>query len=239
MRIIVRDTPANAAAVAAEVITSELSVPGPASLGLAGGRTPAPTYRLLASSGIDWETVTLWLGDERWVSPEHHDSNTLLARSELGPAAAASLLVPDVGLGRPEIAAAAYAALLAGAFTRSGGVPGTVVLGLGADGHTASLFPETAALAVTDSLYVANHVSAIDEWRLTATLPLLTAARHAIFLVTGIAKAAVLAEILDGSARYPARLVAEGAAAVTWVLDAAAASRLKSPGSSQASPAAS
>jgi 6-phosphogluconolactonase len=226
VRVIVEPDAAAVASTAAELVREELSIPGPATLGLAGGRTPAATYRLLAGGNIDWERIGLWLSDERWVPADHPDSNALMARQTLGPDAVNRLLVPAFDLGQPNKAAAAYGRELENTFAATGGVPGTVLLGIGADGHTASLFPGTAALTVEDRLYVANHVSRLGAWRLSATVPLLASARHLVFLATGGDKAEVVAEVLDKAVPYPARLVAERAAEVTWILDANAASGL-------------
>jgi 6-phosphogluconolactonase len=229
MRIIVAENPDAVAASVAALVTGELAVPGPATLGLSGGSTPAATYRELATADLDWDRITLWLGDERWVPPGHEASNAAMVHNTLGDAASRSLMIPNHALGDPAKAAAAYEAALREAFAATGDVPGTVLLGLGEDGHTASLFPGSAALSVEDRWYVANQVTADIGWRLTATLPLLAAARHVVFVVTGEAKARVVAEILDWAVAYPARRVADRAGTVTWVLDAAAASRLKGP----------
>jgi len=228
MRVLIRDDPDEVAAAAADMIRDELAVPGPVTLGLAGGSTPAAMYGLLSEAAVDWSRVTLWLGDERWVPADHPDSNAGMARERLGEEATSGLLAPEFDRGNPEAAAAAYELDLAAAFAPTGGVPGTVLLGIGPDGHTASLFPGSDALSVEDRWYVANRVESLDTWRLTATVPLLASARHLIFLVTGAAKAAVVAEILDGAVGHPARIVAERAAAVTWILDPAAASALDS-----------
>jgi len=229
MRIVVKRTPEELAAEAADIVLEELTVPGPANVGLAGGSTPAAAYRLIGKAPIEWDRVTLWLGDERWVPLDDRASNTRMARAELGAAAGARLLAPDVSLGDPEQSARAYETTLASVFASQGDAPGTVVLGLGSDGHTASLFPGTAALGAHDRSYVSNWVPALGAWRLTATVKLLAKARHVLFLVAGADKAPVVAEILDDSIAHPARLVAEGARHVTWLLDDAAASHLKSP----------
>jgi 6-phosphogluconolactonase len=106
--------------------------------------------------------------------------------------------------------------------------PDVVLLGIGPDGHTASLFPGTAALEVDDRWFVANWVTEKNTWRLTATLPLLHAARDIIFLASGRDKAPALARILtsDKSPILPARRVMDGAATVTWIVDRSAAADL-------------
>ncbi len=107
-------------------------------------------------------------------------------------------------------------------------VPDVVLLGIGEDGHTASLFPSTEALHIHDRWFVANWVPRKSAWRLTATLPLLRAARHVLFLVSGGAKSAVLARILEGNDEPPppARLVLDGGGELTWLVDEAAAADL-------------
>ena len=227
VQLIVEEDPAAVAATAARILTEELAVPGPATLGLAGGSTPAATYDVMARSPVEWERVTLWLGDERWVPPGDDRSNAVMAASHLGSEAAERLLAPDYSLGDPAAAAAAYASELREAFDRTGGRPGTILLGIGDDGHTASLFPEGEAQHRDGEIYTAEFVAKHDMWRLTATVPLLTSANHLVFLVTGAPKASILAEILDGGRPYPARVVAERAGDVTWIVDGDAASELR------------
>ena len=108
------------------------------------------------------------------------------------------------------------------------GRPGLVILGMGDDGHTASIFPETAALHTpTDRLYVANYVPKLDAWRLTVTPALIAAAHHVIVIVTGAGKAEVVAEAIHGEAdRHPVQSVGHCRGEVTWLLDEAAASAL-------------
>lgn len=200
---------------------------GPATIGLAGGSTPQATYRELAERPIDWSKVTLWLGDERWVAHDHPDSNTRMVRELLVDRVLARLLAPETDFGDPETSAASYGTELAPVFAAARG-SGLVMLGMGDDGHTASLFPDTAALHNTEPAYIANWVPAKDTWRLTATMPLLWQAAEIVFLVQGEVKAAILSEIIDDGRPYPAQQVAAGADNVHWLLDAAAASRLRS-----------
>jgi len=105
-----------------------------------------------------------------------------------------------------------------------------VLLGMGADGHTASLFPGTTALGETRRWVVANPVPALGQERITLTVPTLNAGRAVRMLVSGLDKAPALAEVLEGARapeRYPAQLVAPGAGRLVWHVDAAAASRLR------------
>ncbi len=198
----------------------------PSTLGLAGGSTPRAAYGHLAERAIDWTGVTMWLGDERWVPHDHPESNTRMAREALADRVVAPLLAPDTAFGNPEEAAASYSAVLADIF--HGGRPDLVLLGMGDDGHTASLFPGTAGLDADESIYLANWVAQKSTWRLTASIPLLWSARELVFLVQGEAKAEVLAEIIDDGRPYPAQRVAAGADAVRWMVDEGAAARLRS-----------
>lgn len=132
------------------------------------------------------------------------------------------MVAPDYSLGDPHAAAAAYDEVVRPALVK----PGLILLGMGDDGHTASLFPGTTALGVSDRSYVANWVAAKDDWRLTATLPLLWSAQRTAFLVTGEGKAVVVADVLSGRGDYPAGRVARGGRDTVWLLDAAAASQL-------------
>lgn len=222
MHVEVAESADQLAAVAAGSLARLLAAT-PATLGLAGGSTPVATYHVLAERDFDWAGITCWLADERWVPPDDLESNTRMVRSELTDRTGAPLIVPDTTVGSPAEAAAAYWGLLD---TELADRPGVVLLGIGPDGHTASLFPGTTALEVSDATYVANWVDALGSWRLTATVPFLHTADHLVFLASGSGKAPVLREILVENAPYPAGLVAQGARDVTWLLDAEAAALL-------------
>lgn len=198
-------------------------------MALAGGSTPEATYRLLArdyADRIDWSRVHVFFGDERTVPPEYEDSNYRMAREALLDH------VPVGGVHRmrgelpPAEAARAYEEELR-EFFGPGEVPGfdLILLGIGEDGHTASLFPNTPALDVTDRWVVENPVEKLDTVRLTLTAPAINAARAVVFLVAGEGKAGALREILEGGADprdYPAKLV-QPAGGATWMVDRAAA----------------
>lgn len=211
-----------AAALVAELVSS---VDGRRTdLGLAGGATPRPVYERLRWMAIPWDQVDLWLSDERWVAPDHEDSNGRMVEETLAAHVPAVFHRPRWSEHlRPADSAAFYEASLRGIFHE--GAPDLVLLGLGDDGHTASLFPDTEALDAPDGrLYVENHVPSLGAWRLTATPALLTAARSVVVLVSGASKAAAVRSVLeDESSELPARLLA-GAGAVRWLLDAPAAS---------------
>ena len=198
---------------------------------MAGGSTPAATYRRLAGMDVPWERVCAWVGDERYVPPDHPDSNGGMAGRLLLDATPARFLRVPWKAGRSAARAAAlYETELLGAMARDadGPRPDLVLAGMGGDGHTLSLFPGGAALAVEDRWYVADLVGAGAGWRLTATYPLVHRARQIYVLATGQGKAAALAEVLEpsGDVPLPARRLMDGEAPVTWLVDEAAASRL-------------
>jgi 6-phosphogluconolactonase len=222
MHIDVYDTPDDLAEAAAGRLATLLSHV-PVTFGLAGGSTPAATYRILREHSLPWQQVTCWLPDERWVPPEDPASNALMARRQLTDHVPAQLIAPDTTLADPGEAAAAYQRLLEAEFD---GGPDVVLLGVGADGHTASLFPDTEALDVDRPGYVANWVDGFGTWRLTATAPLLQASDQIIYLVSGAGKTEVMRRILVDEEPLPARAVAEAATDVTWMLDAEAAAEL-------------
>lgn len=191
-------------------------------MSLCGGSTPRPVYAALAARGdIDWERVLLTFGDERCVPPDHADSNHRMAsESLLIPASVpASSVMRMAGEMEPAEAADRYdgqlrkLALLAGepVFRHD-----LILLGMGEDGHTASLFPGTAALGERERWAMANFVPKFDAWRLTLTYPILNAAREAVFLVTGTAKRPVVDQAIAGVGGHPAGRI--GAESVTWLL---------------------
>jgi len=212
---------------AAELIARVLrEAPGRrVSVGLAGGSTPAATYRQLRGLSARWERVDVWLADERWVPHNHSDSNGQMA---------AGLLLDHVNarFHRPRWApwlepgesAAHYEATLRSIHEPEVG-PDLVLLGVGTDGHTASLFPGTRALSEERRWYVANEVTHLDTWRLTCTVPFLNRAQRVFFLVAGVEKADVMARVAAGE-ELPATLVMKSVPASTWLIDRSAASKL-------------
>ncbi|MEI8386408.1 MAG: 6-phosphogluconolactonase [Verrucomicrobiota bacterium] len=187
-------------------------------IALSGGNTPRPVYEALAGLGLPWDKWEVTFGDERCVPPESDQSNFRMARlAWFDPAR-----VPAAGILRmegesdPASAAAKYEKEL---LARSNPyVHDLVLLGMGDDGHTASLFPGTDALRVTDRLVVANYVLKFSSHRLTFTYPLLNAARHICFLVSSPGKEAVLKEVFAGNGSYPSAAVAPANGRVTWLL---------------------
>ena len=199
---------------------------------LAGGSTPETMYGILARDymgRIDWSKVYVFFGDERSVPPHHEDSNLKMASEVLldhVPVANVHRIRSELP---PDEAAEAYEEELQ-KFFQTEDVPrfDLILLGIGADGHTASLFPETPALEVHDRWVVANPVPRLDTTRITLTLPVISAARAVIFLVEGEDKAEALREILEGDAdprAYPAKLV-QPPGGPEWLIDQSAASLL-------------
>jgi 6-phosphogluconolactonase len=215
-----------ASAAAAHIATAINDANRVLTIGLAGGGTPSAAYRRLAMADVNWANAAMWLGDERWVPHDHEESNTRMARVTLIDPVLGRLVAPDTAFGEPGAAAVDYSRTLEGIFFE--GRPDLVLLGVGDDGHTASLFPNTAALHDDSDVYLANWVDDKKTWRLTASMTTLHSAREIVFLVQGEAKADILAQIIDQHRPYPAQQVAAGAENVRWLVDAAAAARLES-----------
>ena len=216
-----------AAETIARILTERMAEKdGPVMVFLSGGSTPRVTYTRLRDADVDWSRIHLFLGDERWVAHDHDESNARMAREAFIDDVGATFHVVHTHLESPEEAADHYEEVLAEVFGREEVKADLVILGIGPDGHTASLFPGTDALDEYERLYVANWVPETETWRLTATYRLLHEAHNVIFLATGKSKAKVVAEILDQGVKYPAHRVMLGMADVTWFLDDAAASEL-------------
>lgn len=225
---------ANAAAWLTGHAQAALAARGRFRLLLAGGQTPRALYSLLAAADLDWPRWELWWGDERCVPPDHADSNFRMVREALiDPLAARGYTPGRIERWQAELPPAAAAALYDAALhtlAPDGEAPrfDVALLGMGADGHTASLFPHTPALDESERLAVANPLPGASTVRLTVTWPLLDAARQIGVLVAGADKAAMLAEVLHGP-RLPQQLPAQhllARADVTWFADSAAAERL-------------
>src|SRR5438094_8195501 len=179
-------------------------------IALSGGNTPVPVDTRLAAIAHDlpWELTRITFGDERCVPPDDAESDFRMARETLlAPAA-----VPEQSILRlrgeldPQTAAQEYQDHLDDIATE-GGEPiyrhDLILLGLGDDGHTASLFPETAALDETIRRVMANFVPKFNTWRLTFTFPLINAARHILFLVGASKNPALIERVLQGDSQYP------------------------------------
>jgi 6-phosphogluconolactonase len=200
-----------AAQVLASQIDLVLATRDRAQVALAGGTTPAATYRLLGDEHLPWERVDLWLGDERWVAADDPASNLGLLKTSLlaSPLAAGANLHPvPTGLASPDLGAAAYGQEIMQFCVGSPPRLDLVLLGLGDDGHTASLFPGTPATTVTHEWVTVSEGKGMA--RITMTAPLLSAARKVVFLVSGSSKSEALRRLLDpeeSPQRTPARLV--------------------------------
>ena len=228
------------AEVAAErvvaAIVSAVDERGSASIALSGGSTPKRLGELLATpeyrDRIDWDRVTWFWGDERWVPLESEESNagvairTFLRRVPTKP----QRIQPWKTTGDPAGAASSYATTLR-KMVDSGEPPvfDLILLGMGDDGHTASLFPGTAAVHERVQITLAHRVEKLDATRLTFTPPLINAAREVAFLVGGPGKAERLKEVLQGPTeidRLPAQAVRPVTGELIWLVDEAAAAHL-------------
>jgi len=200
---------------------------------LAGGSTPERTYEVLATEygeeDLAWSKVHVFFGDERCVPPGHEDSNYRMARRALLSRVPVGSIHRMRGELSPHEAAVLYEEELTAFFD---GPPrlDLVLLGIGEDGHTASLFPRTPALEVADRWVVENPVERLETVRLTLTVPAINAAQKATFLVAGKGKAKALREILEGDADprdYPAKLIRPLENGPEWFVDEAAAALLE------------
>lgn len=227
--------------------TEAVSKRGRFAVALSGGSTPRETYTLLASPAfaplVPWTQVHVFWGDERCVPPDHPDSNYRMAWETL----LRHLPIPRdhihrmVGEIDPPQAAGEYEEQLRAFFAHSPEEPGLprfdlVLLGMGRDGHTASLFPKSEALREAQRWVVAQEVEPQAAWRLTLTPIAINATRQVIFLVAGQEKAEALREVLEGSPqpeRLPAQAIRPDSGHLLWLVDAGAASLLsQDPGGS-------
>ncbi|MFP4344159.1 MAG: 6-phosphogluconolactonase [Anaerolineales bacterium] len=233
------DEDALAEAVAQHFVTlavEALSQKVPFTVALAGGSTPRPAYEALATpryaQRVDWAQVELFWGDERSLPPDHPESNYRLAYEAL----LRHLPIPEEQVHRmrgelaPERAAELYEQELRSVFGE-GRVPrfDLILLGLGEDGHTASLFPGTAVLQEQQHRQqrwvIAHHVEKLDAWRLTLTPVVLNAAENVAFIVAGERKATILERVAQGPYRpqeLPAQLVQPRRGRLRWFVDQAA-----------------
>lgn len=208
---------------------------------LSGGSTPKRLFERLTAApyreAIDWKQVFFLWGDERCVPPNHADSNFKMAQeSLLTPIAISPENVFRMEAERADLdkAASDYEVRLR-TLLREGNSEGRidlVLLGMGGDGHTASLFPGTAALAENRKWVVANEVPQLSTRRMTLTYPAINGARKILFLVTGADKAAKVKEVLtemQGADRYPSQKILATNGETIWVLDQSSGAELKPP----------
>lgn len=228
-------------AAAEEVLhsaTEAVARRGRFTIALSGGSTPKNLFTLIAanaSASLPWAQIFFFWGDDRHVPPTDPESNYRMANETL----LSKVPVPPANIFRiptenPDASSVAetyektlqkFFALQPGEFPRFD----LILLGMGPDGHCASLFPETEALQEKSRLVVANWVEKLHAHRITLTLPVLNAARRVAFLVSGSDKAAVLHEVLEGDApgeKYPSKLVRPSDGKLIWFVDRGAASQI-------------
>lgn len=203
---------------------------------LSGGNTPKRIYELLATDPfrvrIEWSGVHIFFGDERCVPPEHPKSNYRMVAEILisRVPVPASNVHRIIGEGDPAGSAKDYERELKSFFAGATWPRfDLVLLGMGEDGHVASLFPETAALDERNAWVMANWIERLGGFRITLTAPAINGAAHIIFLVAGAGKAARLSEVLNGPfdpSRLPAQLIKPTDGSLVWMVDAEAASQL-------------
>ncbi len=240
----VSPTPAEVAQAAAHLFASAalaaVDKRGLARIAISGGTTPKAMFALLADPAqpfvkqVPWPKLDLYWVDERCVPPMHPDSNyrmtneTLLSKVPLAPEQVHRM----EGELDPSVAAARYEAVIRNSFRLEGAETPTfdlILLGMGDDGHTASLFPHTEALNDLTDIVTANHVPQKDTWRITLTWPVINQGREVAFLIEGAAKAQVLHDVLLGAYQpdtYPSQIIRPASGKLTFLLDAAAASQL-------------
>jgi len=246
MEIRILTTPQELSAAAAEEVvrtTNEaVAQRGQFTIALSGGSTPKSLFNLLATNArtvLPWDRMFFFWGDERHVPPTNPDSNYHMADETMLskiPVPAANVFRIPAENPDAAAAAAAYEQTLRKFFQlQSGQVPilDLILLGMGPDGHTASLFPGTKALQEKTRLVVANWVEKLKSNRITLTLPVLNAARCITFLVSGTDKAPVLRAVLEEDVpaeQYPSKLIKPSSGKLIWLVDRAAASALSNKG---------
>ena len=205
------------------------------SIALSGGSTPKTLYQLLADPAqrfreqFPWSSTHFFWTDERHVGPDDPESNYRMAQEAM----LSHVPIPQINIHRiygelknAERAATDYEAELKKTFGNSPRID-LVLLGMGADGHTASIFPGSEVLNETNSLVAAPWVDKLNSYRLTMTLPVLNNAQEVLLLVSGEEKAETLNRVLTGSEhQYPVQKIKPNNGSLTWLIDSAAASRL-------------
>ena len=240
----VNELAAAAASRFAQLAEQYVSKNGIFTVALSGGSTPRAMFSLLAEepflSTVPWRSIYFFWGDERCVPPDHPESNYRMAHETL----LSKIPTPDENILRmpgefetPGAAAARNEADLAGALKSFGKdylsgdkkpMPrlDLILLGMGADGHTASLFPGTDALRVGDRMVVANYVPKLSAHRITLTADAINNARNVMFVVAGADKAESLRQVIEGDRRpeeYPSQLIHPREGDLVWMVDEAAA----------------
>lgn len=228
----------NIAGLFISIATEQINQNGIFSVALSGGSTPKFLYEFLAQDStadhLPWDKIHFFWSDERAVPPDHSDSNFLQASSTLLkprhiPAENIHRIMGELD---PKTAAALYQEEILAWFKDTPPRFDLVLLGMGADGHTASLFPGSKALQVSqqNEWVTANQIPQLSSWRITFTANLINAAEQVVFLVTGQSKAETLFNVLEGPKlpnKYPSQLINPHNGNLIWILDQAAASKLK------------
>jgi 6-phosphogluconolactonase len=236
------DAESLARGVAEQFVTlseAAIAARGRFAVALAGGSTPQASYTLLASAEmaaqVEWSRVHVFWGDERCVPPDHPGSNYVMARQTL----LGRVPIPPQNIHRirgelePEQAASEYERTLHTFFSppTEKPVPGLdlILLGMGNDGHTASLFPGSAALHERTRWVVAYYVDKLQSWRITLTPTVINAAAHVTFVVSGAGKAERLRQVLLGPYQpdvLPAQMIEPDSECLIWLVDAEGAALL-------------
>jgi 6-phosphogluconolactonase len=218
--------------ISLERIEAAIADHGFCTLALSGGSTPKPLYEALAQQSLPWDKIYIFWGDERYVSPDHPDSNAQMARQ----AWLNHVDIPESNIypaptdaADPAIAAAQYDQAIQNFFQQQANstaefpVFDLILLGMGDDGHTASLFPHTDALQVCDRRITVGNKD--GQPRLTFTVPLINCARTILFVIAGANKQDALAHVFapeDSYETYPARFIQPQQGELIWLLDKAA-----------------
>ena len=225
-----------AAAAAVDIINSAVAAHGRCSLALSGGETPRGLYRLLGSqfrAAVPWARVHFFWGDERYVPADHAESNYRMAREtwlDHVPCPASNIHPMPTHLSPAAEAAAGYEKVLREFFGGGGPAFDLNILGIGEDGHTASVFPGSPAVDEKERWVVDAHGDATPKWRLTLTLSALSRSTNVYFLVAGATKAHALRHALAVDADphlYPAAGVRSAGGTVIWWVDSAAAQSIR------------
>src|SRR5271163_1338837 len=225
-------------------IRSAAGARGKARIAISGGNPPKHTFELLADPSepyreqIPWNRLELYWVDERCVPPDHPDSNYRMTREAMLDQAPLdkTQIFRIQGELEPDEAAAKYEFDIRQSFRLEGAeLPcfDMVQLGMGPDGHTASLFPHTQGLHEIMRIAIANHVLQKDAWRVTLTSPVINRARDVFFLIEGADKVPALKQVFTGpydSETYPSQLIKPASRRITLLLDAVAAAALPPPG---------
>lgn len=220
-----------------QIVQSSIQGSGRCTVALSGGTTPRSFYSLLAQQpNVPWDKIFFFFGDERHVPPDDPNSNFRMASESLfslAPVPAEHIFRVPAEIPDADTAAQSYEQTLRQFFNlEEDALPrfDIILLGLGPDGHTASLFPGTAALHEDERLVAANWVEKLKTWRITLTYPVINNAAEILFLVAGAEKQEAVLAVLQGKPdpeTYPAQGIRPENGRLVWVVDHAAAGPLK------------